>query len=82
MTFRKVDLIFCGAGVAGRRRCGLAALSARPQSEGAANSVHQAITVESQCDLSCTPGCALPVQHPKRQDCLHCPRGQARKRKD
>ena len=82
MTFRKVDLIFCGAGVAGRRRCGLAALSARPVIRKVpANSVHQAITVESQCnDLSCTQGVRPAGAASQAAGLSALPRGQAGKR--
>ena len=74
MTFRKVDLIFVGLALL---VVGGVALLPSPRDRNPkvpTNSVHQAITVESQCTTCHAPQGVrpLPAQHPKRQDCLHC----------
>ena len=74
MTFRKVDMIFV---VLALLVVGGVALLPSPRDRNPkvpANSGHQAVTMEKDC-LAChvpTGARPLPVQHPKRQDCLHC----------
>ena len=74
MTFRKVDLIFV---VLALLIVGGVALLPSPRDRNPkvpAGSEHQAVTVEKDC-LTChvpTGNRPLPVQHPRRQDCLHC----------
>lgn len=74
MTFRKVDLIFV---VLALLVVGGVALLPSPRDRNPkvpANGAHQAVMAEKDC-LAChvpTGARPLPVQHPKRQDCLHC----------
>ena len=74
MTFRKVDIIFV---VLALLVVGGVALLPSPRDRNPkvpANSGHQAVTVEKECLACHVPAGArpLPVEHPKRQDCLHC----------
>ena len=79
MTFRKVDLIFVALALL---VVGGVALLPSPRDRDPkvpANGAHQAVTVEKECLACHVPAGArpLPVEHPKRQDCLHChARGQ------
>lgn len=74
MTFRKVDIIFV---VLALLVVGGVALLPSPRDRNPkvpANGDHLAVTIEKDCLTCHAPMTSRPlsIQHPKRQDCLHC----------